>query len=102
MALLIWDDFYDPGSGAAAGGGRRGCCHLGEPQNSRCILLVLTGVGLALVPGLPPVELAPELVLLMVLPPVVYVSAVAMSWPEVRLNLGPISLLAVGCVLFTT
>ena len=66
------------------------------------ILLVLTGVGLALVPGLPPVVLAPELVLLMVLPPVIYMSAVTMSWREVQLNLGPISLLAVGCVLFTT
>jgi len=37
---------------------------------------VLTGVGLALVPSLLPVELAPELVLLMVLPPVIYMSAV--------------------------
>jgi NhaP-type Na+/H+ or K+/H+ antiporter len=38
----------------------------------------------------------------LVLPPVIYMSAVAMSWREVRLNLGPISLLAVGCVVFTT
>jgi monovalent cation/hydrogen antiporter len=66
------------------------------------ILLVLTGVVLALVPGLPTVELAPELVLLLVLPPVIYASAVAMSWREFRFNLRPISLLAVGCVLFTT
>ena len=35
------------------------------------ILLVLTGVALALVPGLPEVNLAPELVLLLVLPPVI-------------------------------
>jgi hypothetical protein len=62
------------------------------------ILLVLTGVVLALVPGLPTVELAPELVLLLVLPPVIYASAVAMSWREFRFNLRPISLLAVGCV----
>src|ERR1700736_2647761 len=66
------------------------------------ILLVLTGVVLALVPGLPAVELAPELVLLLVLPPVVYSSAVAMSWREFRFNLRPIALLAVGCVVFTT
>jgi monovalent cation/hydrogen antiporter len=66
------------------------------------ILLVLTGVVLALVPGLPAVELAPELVLLLVLPPVIYSSAVAMSWREFRFNLRPISLLAVGCVVFTT
>src|ERR1700674_5256571 len=66
------------------------------------ILLVLTGVVLALVPGLPTLELAPELVLLLVLPPVIYASAVAMSWQEFRFNLRPISLLAVGCVVFTT
>src|SRR6202163_2682760 len=66
------------------------------------ILLVLTGVVLALVPGLPTVELAPEFVLLLVLPPVIYSSAVAMSWREFCFNLRPISLLAVGCVAFTT
>ena len=65
------------------------------------ILLVITGVGLALVPGLPRIELAPELVLLLVLPPIIYSSAVAMSWREFRFNLRPISLLAIGCVTFT-
>lgn len=66
------------------------------------ILLVLSGVALALIPGLPTLELAPELVLLLILPPVIYASAVAMSWREFRFNLRPISLLAIGCVLFTT
>src|SRR3954451_9355672 len=66
------------------------------------ILLVLTGIILGLIPGLPSVELAPELVLLLVLPPIIYSSAVAMSWREFRFNLRPISLLALGCVAFTT
>src|ERR1700728_5347608 len=66
------------------------------------ILLVITGVALALLPGLPAVRIAPDVVLLLVLPPVIYASAVAMSWREFRFNLRPISLLAVGCVLFTT
>jgi monovalent cation/hydrogen antiporter len=66
------------------------------------ILLVLTGVVLALVPGLPAVELSPGVVLLLVLPPIVYYSAVTMSWREFRFNLRPISMLAVGLVLFTT
>jgi Na+/H+ antiporter len=66
------------------------------------ILLVLTGVILALIPGLPRVYLDPELALLVVLPPLIYSSAVAMSWKEFRFNLRPISLLAIGCVLFTT
>src|SRR6202162_5365718 len=65
------------------------------------ILLVLTGVMLALIPGLPRVSIAPEFVLLVVLPPIIYSSAVAMSWQEFRFNLRPISLLAVGSVLFT-
>ncbi|HWB52064.1 MAG TPA: Na+/H+ antiporter [Stellaceae bacterium] len=66
------------------------------------ILLVITGVVLALIPGVPDMELAPELVLLLVLPPLIYTSAVGMSWREFRRNLRPISLLAVGCVAFTT
>jgi len=66
------------------------------------IPLVITGVVLALIPGLPQVEMAPEFVLLMVLPPIIYSSSVAMSWREFRFNLRPISLLAVGCVVFTT
>ena len=66
------------------------------------ILLVLTGIVLALIPGLPRLELAPEFALLVVLPPLIYSSAVAMSWREFKFNLRPISLLAVGCVLFTT
>ena len=66
------------------------------------IPLVITGVLLALVPGLPPVELAPEIVLLLVLPPIIYTSAFQMSWREFRFNLRPIGLLSVGGVVFTT
>ena len=66
------------------------------------ILLVVAGVALALVPGLPRVQLVPELVLLLVLPPLIYSAGVAMSWPEFRFNLRPIGLLAIGCVVFTT
>src|SRR6202035_4122570 len=66
------------------------------------ILLVIAGILLALTPGLPKVELAPELVLLVILPPLIYSAGVAMSWREFRYNLRPIVLLAFGCVLFTT
>src|SRR5215213_3916551 len=66
------------------------------------ILLVIAGVGLALTPGLPRIELAPELVLLGILPPLIYSAGVAMSWREFRFNLRPITLLAFGCVVFTT
>jgi CPA1 family monovalent cation:H+ antiporter len=66
------------------------------------ILLVIAGIGLALTPGLPRIELAPELVLLVILPPLIYSAGVAMSWREFRFNLRPIALLALGCVVFTT
>ncbi|HZE53200.1 MAG TPA: Na+/H+ antiporter [Bradyrhizobium sp.] len=65
------------------------------------ILLLLAGVALAFVPGMPALELPPELVLLLVLPPLIYSASVAMSWREFRYNLRPIILLAVGCVIFT-
>jgi NhaP-type Na+/H+ or K+/H+ antiporter len=66
------------------------------------ILLVIAGIGLALTPGLLRIELAPELVLLGILPPLIYSAGVAMSWREFRFNLRPITLLAVGCVVFTS
>src|SRR6185437_8807480 len=66
------------------------------------ILLVVAGLGIALVPGLPKVTLAPEVVLLVILPPLIYSAGVAMSWREFRFNLRPIALLAFGCVVFTT
>jgi CPA1 family monovalent cation:H+ antiporter len=65
------------------------------------ILLLLAGIVLAFVPGVPSLELPPELVLLVVLPPLIYSASVAMSWREFCSNLRPIVLLAVGCVIFT-
>jgi CPA1 family monovalent cation:H+ antiporter len=66
------------------------------------ILLVVAGIGMAFVPGLPKVQLAPELVLLVILPPLIYSAGVAMSWRDFKFNLRPIALLAFGCVVFTT
>ena len=66
------------------------------------ILLVLGGSVLGFVPGLPRVELDPELVFLLFLPPLLYVSALFTSWRDFRANVRPISLLAVGLVLMTT
>jgi monovalent cation/hydrogen antiporter len=65
------------------------------------ILLLLAGIALAFVPGMPTVELPPELVLLVVLPPLIYSASVAMSWREFRFNLRVIIMLSVGCVIFT-
>jgi Na+/H+ antiporter len=65
------------------------------------ILLLLAGTALAFVPGMPALELPPQLVLLLVLPPLIYSASFAMSWREFKFNLRPIILLAVGCVIFT-
>lgn len=65
------------------------------------ILLLLAGIALAFVPGMPTLELPPELVLLLVLPPLIYSASVAMSWREFKFNLRAIILLSVGCVIFT-
>ncbi|MBU6458525.1 MAG: Na+/H+ antiporter [Bradyrhizobium sp.] len=65
------------------------------------ILLLLAGIALAFVPGVPSLELPPELVLLLVLPPLIYSASVGMSWREFKFNLRPIILLAGGCVIFS-
>ncbi len=66
------------------------------------ILLVLAGIAIGLVPGLPNVTLDPDLVFLVFLPPVLYAAAWTTSWPDFKQAIRPISLLAIGCVLFTT
>ncbi len=65
------------------------------------VALVLGGMALALIPGLPVVELEPELALALFLPPLLQVSAYRTDWPAFKSNLRPILLLAVGAVFFT-
>ncbi|MFK3984077.1 Na+/H+ antiporter [Micromonospora sp. NPDC050397] len=65
------------------------------------IVLLVLGVALSFVPGFPLVRLDPELVLVGILPPLLYVAAIQTSVPAFRYNLRPILLLAVGLVLFT-
>lgn len=66
------------------------------------IVLVLGGLLLGFVPGLPEVRLDPKIVFLLFLPPILYSAAVFTSFRQFRANLRPISLLAVGLVLTTT
>ncbi len=66
------------------------------------IVLVLGGLALSLIPGLPKVEMQPDYVFLLVLPPLLYAQAWFTSWKDFYDNLRAISLLAVGLVLFTT
>src|SRR5918911_1083171 len=66
------------------------------------ILLVLGGLLLGFGPGVPKVTMPPEVVLVGILPPLLYVSAYFTGVRELRQNLRPISLLAVGLVAMTT
>lgn len=65
------------------------------------IVLVLGGLLLGFVPGLPQVRLDPEIVFLLFLPPILYYAAVFTSFRHLRENKRPIALLAVGLVLTT-
>jgi len=65
------------------------------------ILLVLGGVVIALIPDLPHVELEPDLVFLLFLPPILYAAGYFTSIRDFKANLRPILLLSVGLVLFT-
>src|SRR5947209_4659748 len=65
------------------------------------VVMLIAGIGLALLPGVPPITLNPDLTLLALLPPLLYTSGVGMSWRGFRSNLRPILSLAIGCVLFT-
>src|SRR5687767_11669059 len=66
------------------------------------ILLVLAGIGIGLAPGLPPITLHPEVVFFIFLPPILYAAAWNTSWPDFKAAKRPITLLAIGCVIFTT
>jgi len=65
------------------------------------ILLVLGGLAISFVPGLPPVRLNPEFALLIFLPPLLFAQAWVTPWREICRFKRPIFLLAFGLVLFT-
>jgi Na+/H+ antiporter len=64
--------------------------------------LVVAGLAASAVPGMPRVELDPDTVLFLVLPPLLYAAALSTAYADFRANLRPIGLLSVGLVLFTT
>lgn len=65
------------------------------------IVLVIAGLVLSLIPGTPRIELNPELVFSVVLPPLLYAAAWVTSWREFRHNIVSIVSLACGLVTFT-
>src|SRR3954453_9085951 len=66
------------------------------------VFLVLGGLALGLVPIVPEMKLAPDLILLIFLPPLLYSAAFFPSPRDLKANLRPIASLSIGLVLLTT
>src|SRR5258708_10091085 len=64
--------------------------------------LLIGGIAMAFVPGLPPVHLDPDLMIVVFLPPLLMDGAYFSVWEQLKRNLGAILLLAIGAVAFTT
>lgn len=73
--------------------------HFGFPYP---IALVIGGALLGLIPKLPQFPFDPQLLLVIVLPPVLYQAALLTSWGDFKANIRPIGLLAIGLVIATT
>lgn len=66
------------------------------------IALVVGGALLGLIPNLPQFPFDPQLILVIVLPPILYQAALLTSWSDFKAHIRPISLLAIGLVIVTT
>ncbi|MEH0574624.1 Na+/H+ antiporter [Streptomyces sp. B21-108] len=62
-------------------------------------LLVVAGLAVALLPGTPQIEISPEIIGLVVLPPLLYASAEELSWRELKAVWKPVGILSIGLVL---
>src|SRR5258708_186837 len=65
------------------------------------IVLVVAGLLISFIPGIPTISLNPDVIFLVVLPPLLYAAAWLTSWRDFKFNLVSILLLAFGLVSFT-
>jgi monovalent cation/hydrogen antiporter len=73
-------------------------CRLKTPYP---ILLVVAGLLLGFIPGIPRIILNPDIIFFVILPPLLYAAAWQISWREFSYNMVSIFLLAFGLVTFT-
>jgi Na+/H+ antiporter len=66
------------------------------------IVLLLSGLAISAIPGLPTITLDPEIVFIMFLPPLLYAAAWNTSWHSFKASIKPIARAAIGLVFFTT
>lgn len=62
-------------------------------------LLVLVGIGVGLLPGVPAVDVSPQIVSFVVLPPLLYAAAVDVVIRDLRRVIRPVGVLAIGLVV---
>ncbi len=74
----------------------------GKLRISYPIFLVIAGLLISFIPGIPVISLDPELVFIIFLPPLLYAAAWNTSWKDFWLYKRPIVLLATGLVIFTS
>jgi monovalent cation/hydrogen antiporter len=65
------------------------------------IVLVIAGLLVGFLPGMPKIELKPDVIFFVILPPLLYSAALGTSWDDFRHNLLNIVFLAIGLVGFT-
>ena len=66
------------------------------------IILVLSGIVISLIPGMPAISLDPDIMFIIFLPPLLYNAAWNTSWRDFKAALRPIGLASIGLVFFTT
>ncbi|HVZ98424.1 MAG TPA: cation:proton antiporter, partial [Chitinophagaceae bacterium] len=66
------------------------------------VLLLLAGIGVGFLPAMPDIELNPEIVMLLFLPPLLYDAAFNISFKDFKTNINTIGTLAIGLVFITT
>jgi Na+/H+ antiporter len=66
------------------------------------VLLLLTGIAMGFIPQVPGIELKPDIIMLLFLPPLLYDAAFNISFEIFRTNLNTIGTLAIGLVFLTT
>lgn len=66
------------------------------------MLLLIVGVMIGFVPAMPEVEINPEIIMLLFLPPLLYDAAFNISFQQFKTNLNTIGTLAIGLVFLTT
>lgn len=66
------------------------------------VLLLAVGIAIGFLPSMPGIELNPEIIMLLFLPPLLYDAAFNISFREFRININTISTLAIGLVFITT